>query len=450
MSPRPIIVRGGRLLDPSQGLDRLSDLLLLDGKVAAVLAPGATAPPEAEAMDARGLIVAPGFIDLHVHLREPGYEQKETIATGTLAAVQGGFTTVLAMANTKPVADSEAVIAWVRDRAEAGAACRVLPVGSVTVGQQGKELAPLAELAEAGAVAFSDDGQPISDPNLLRAALDHARALQRPILAHCEDTDLVGEGVMNEGPVATHLGLPGIPDAAEDSAVAEAIALAAFTAGPLHLCHLSTRGSLALLRIAKEQGLPVTAEVTPHHLLLTDERVLGPAGAGSLARYDTHAKMRPPLRSEADRQALVAALREGLIDAIATDHAPHAPEDKECEFAVAANGVVGLETAFGVLMRLVHEGALDLPTLIERLTAGPARVIARSGGMVPSDLASGLGTLQLGAPADVVLLDPEAEWTVDPATFVSKGRNTPFAGWRLRGRVMTTIVGGETAFTIKR
>lgn len=441
---RPLLLRGGRIVDPSQGLDRRGDLLLREGRVEAVLPVGGPAPAEAQVWDVSRFVVAPGFIDLHCHLREPGEEHKETIASGTLAAVRGGFTTVCAMPNTRPPADTRAVIELVLERARLTGACRVLPVGCVTVGQAGTKLADLADLADAGAVAFSDDGRPVADAGLLRHALSLSRALGRVVMEHCEEPTLTRGGVVHEGWVALHLGLPGMPHAAEEVAVSRAVAMAALTGGPLHLCHLSAASSLEHLHRARAQGLAVSAEVTPHHLLLTEERVLGPEPQSGVMAYDTNAKMNPPLRTEGDRQALIQALREGLIEAIATDHAPHAPEDKACEFGVAAFGVVGLETAFGVCMQLVHTGQLDLPTLIERLTWGPARVLGRGeGALGRPPLPRGLGTLQPGAPADVVIVDPDAEWTVDPEAFASRGRNTPFAGWRLRGRVIATIVEGK-------
>ncbi len=445
---KPLLIRGGRILDPSQGLDLVGSLLLKDGRVAWL---GQGEPPMAPAVviSAVGMVVCPGFIDLHCHLREPGFEDKETIATGTRAAARGGFTTVCSMANTRPTVDTRATVEFIRRQAQAEGVVRVLPVACVTQGQQGKQLAEFSELAEAGAVAFSDDGRPVADARLLRHALEYARALGRPILEHCEDPALAAGGVMNESALAHRLGLKGMPAAAEESMVARDIAIASLTGGHVHIQHLSTAGSVELIRRAHASRLVgITAEATPHHLMLTEALVLGPTGGDITAAlgpgaYDTNAKVNPPLRTQADVEAIRRAVAEGVIQAIATDHAPHTLADKLCEFDQAASGISGLETAFGLVMGLVHSGLLDLPALVNRLTSGPAHIIER--GVADHGL-SGLGSLQVGAPGDVTIFDPTAEWTVDTAQFASKGKNTPIAGWRLKGRVMATIVAGNVAF----
>jgi dihydroorotase len=410
----------------------------VDGRVAAV---GPDAGKDAsQTIDARGLLVCPGFVDIHCHLREPGFEHKETIATGTLAAARGGFTTVCAMPNTEPPIDTAASVEFVLRAASAQGAVRVLPIGCVTRGRAGHELAGLAELAEAGAVAFSDDGAPVADAHLIRRALEYASMLDLPIIDHCEEPSLTGGGVMHEGWVATRLGLRGVPAAAEESMVARDIALAELTGSRVHLAHVSTAGSVDLIRQARARGLPVTAEVTPHHLALTHEAVLGASELPGGLAYDTDAKVNPPLRTPRDAAACLDGLLDGSIDCVATDHAPHASEDKLCEFDGAAFGISGLETALGLCLTLVHEGRLELPTLIERLTAGPVRALGLDRKI------EGLGSLSAGAPGDVALIDPEAEWTVAPERFASKGRNTPLAGRTLRGRAVATVYGGKVVW----
>jgi dihydroorotase len=443
-----LLLRGARVVDPSQGLDGPGALLIAGGRVAAI-GPGDAVVRLAAEGGARVVdlpahwVLAPGLVDLHTHLREPGFEGKETIATGTRAAARGGYTTLCCMPNTRPVIDSAAVVAQVRAAAR-GQPARVHPIAAVTRGQEGRELAELAELAEAGAVAFSDDGRPVGDGRLMRSALEYGLLAGRPIVQHCQDEALVADGAMHEGPIALLLGLKGWPAAGEEAMLARDVALVRQTGGRYHAAHLSAAGSVEIVRRAKAEGLPVTAEVTPHHLLLTDAWVAGErtgplaealarlgleVGAG--ARYDTSAKVNPPLREPRDAAALLAGLRDGTVDAIATDHAPHAWEDKACEFDDAAFGISGLETALAALLALVHTGALDLPTLVAALTVRPARAFGLAA-----------GTLAVGAPADVVVFDPEEIWTVDPARFASKGRNTPLAGLRLRGRVRLTLLGG--------
>ncbi|MCH8194900.1 MAG: dihydroorotase [Chloroflexi bacterium] len=440
-----LLIRGGRIVDPANGIDAVGDLLVRDGRVAAVDTSGGLSAPEGTPeLDARGLVVAPGFVDLHCHLREPGFEEKETIATGTRAAARGGFTTVCCMPNTHPAIDTRATVEFILGQARAEGAVRVLPVGAVTIERAGRELVDMSELAEAGVVAFSDDGMPVADAHLMRSALAFSRVLGLPVMDHCEDQSLA-RGVMHEGRVATALGLGGNPAAAEDTMVARDVFLAELTGGHVHIAHLSTKGAVELVRQAKERGLAVTAEVTPHHLTLTDETIAGRKGldggrhdglaAGNA--YDSNAKVNPPLRSQDHVDALVAGLRDGVIDAIATDHAPHTVVDKLCEFDLAEFGISGFETALGSVLALVHDGRIGLPALVERLTWGPARIV---------DVGrTGIGTLGVGAPGDVVLFDLDQEWVVDAESFASKGKNTPLDGRRLKGQVVATVVGGSVA-----
>ena len=428
------------MIDPAQGIDGDADVLVKDGRIEGVVERPSDAPPEGYAVvDASGLVVAPGFVDLHCHLREPGFEYKETIGTGTRAAARGGFTTVCAMPNTAPAQDSAAVIEHVMRRARETGVVRVLPIGAVTVGRAGKVLAEMAEMASAGAIGFSDDGDPVADPNVMRQALGYAGGLGLPVINHSEEPSLCARGHMNEGAVATRLGLAGRPAEGEAVMVARDLDLAGLTGGRLHVPHVSTRAAVEYVRVAKERGVAVTAEATPHHLTLSEEWVYGLQGdvpeAVGVGAYDTNAKVNPPLRSREDVQGLVTALMDGTIDVVGTDHAPQAEKEKACTFAEAESGISVFETAFGSLMGLVHSGALGLPVLIERLTAGPARLLGME-----------LGSLRPGYPADVVLLDPEREWVVDPAAFASKGRNTPLAGVTLKGCVVGTMFGGEMVF----
>jgi dihydroorotase len=387
-----------------------------------------------QVVDCRGLWILPGLVDLHVHLREPGEEGKETIATGARAAAAGGVTTVVAMPNTKPVCDSASVARFVQARAREAGFARVLPAGSITRGSKGEALADMAELKEAGCVCVTDDGRPVMSAGVMRRALEYARDLDLPVMVHAEDLTLSAEGCMNEGAVATRLGLPGIPAAAEVAMVERDLLLAEMTGAHLHVAHVSAAGSVRAIRQAKARGVRVTAEATPHHFTLTDEAVAGmPAALGpAVESYDTHAKMNPPLRAESDRQSIVGALNDGIIEAIATDHAPHGPLDKQVEFIHAMNGIVGLETSLALTLALVRAGGLPLARAVERLTAGPARAFG-----LP------YGTLAAGAPADAIVVDPEREWKVDPLRFFSKSRNSPFTGWTLRGRVLRTYVAGK-------
>lgn len=424
----PLLIQNGHLIDPGQGIDETGSLLITDGKISWR---GTGTPPRTDydLINAEGLIVCPGFIDLHCHLRQPGFEEKETIATGTRAAARGGFTTVCCMPNTNPPLDSRSVIDYVKATATAEGVVRVLPIGCISRGRQGQELTDFDELASAGVIAFSDDGKPVINSRIMRRALEYGRAVDLPVIDHCEDTTLTEGGQMNEGAISTRLGLPGMPAAAEEIIVARDLTLAQLTGARLHIAHVTTEGSVDLIRRAKEKGIRVTAEVTPHHLTLTEEKVIS---------YDTSAKVNPPLRTKADIQALIQGLKESVIDIIATDHAPHTENDKQCQFARAAFGISGLETALGSLMSLVHNGELPLATIIAKLTLEPAQIIGDKYGK--------LGTLAVGTSADVTIFDPDMEWVVDPATFASKGRNTPLAGSMLRGKVMATISRGKLVY----
>jgi dihydroorotase len=423
----PLLIVGGRVLDPAGGLDRVADVRLRDGRIAAI-APGLAAEGGETVLDARGRLVLPGFVDLHCHLGEPGHEDRETLASGTRAAAAGGFTTICCMGDTNPRLDTGAELAALQARAQETALVRVLPIGCVTRGRDGVELAELAELAQAGAVAFSDDARPVRSSRLLRHALAYSAMLGRPVVEHAVDLDLAEGGLAHEGRVATWLGLPGVPAAAEEIAVARAIALARLTGGRLHLAHLSSAGAAAQVRAARVEGLAVTAEVTPHHLLLDEDAVMtGPHGRP----FDTSTRLDPPLRSAADAAALCEALADGTFAAIATDHRPQRAVDKDCEYAYAAPGATALETAFGAVMELVAADRLSLLTVVRSLTSGPAQVFGLDA-----------GRLAVGGPADLVIADPEATWTVEPSRFHSRGKSTPLAGRTLRGRVLATLVGG--------
>ncbi len=418
-----LLIRRGRVVDPANGVDAVQDVLLADGKIERV-GKNLAAPPGAEVMEAAGKIVCPGFIDMHVHLREPGYEYKETVATGTRAAAAGGFTAVACMANTNPVNDNGAVTDYILARAKVEGVVRVYAIGAVTKNLNGEELAELAELAEAGCVAFSDDGKCVMNAGLYRRAMEYTLPFGVPVISHAEDAQLAKGGAMHEGVISTEIGLPGVPAAAEDVMVARDILLAELTGAHVHIAHLSTAGAVRLVRDGKARGVRVTAEVTPHHLVLTEEAV---------RTYDPNTKMAPPLRTKRDTEALLEALADGTIDCVATDHAPHALSEKEGEFDHAAFGIVGLETAVALLMdRLVRPGLLPLGALVSRLSRDPARLLNLPG-----------GSLAAGAAADITILDPERKLTVDPAQFRSKSRNTPFAGWTLTGGPWLTIVGGK-------
>jgi dihydroorotase len=426
-----LLIRGARILDPAGGLDEVGDLLLQDGKVAAVgtvdpLGAPDQPPAQTQELDGKGLVVTPGLVDLHVHFREPGEEYKEDIYTGASAAVAGGFTTVCCMPNTSPPNDCRAVTDLIIARGAAADLARVRPVAAISLGLAGEGLTEMAELKEAGAVAVSDDGHPIENARFMRRALEYASTFGLVVVNHCEDLSLSGGGAMHEGEASTWTGLKAQPAAAEEVMVARDLVLCRQTGARYHAAHLSTAGSVELVRRAKEEGLPVTAEVTVHHLLLTDEACLG---------FDTHTKCNPPLRTEADRQACIAGVADGTLDAIVTDHAPHTDNDKAVEFEDAPFGVIGLETALPALLRLVDQGALELSTVIERLTAGPAACFGLNA-----------GRLAPGAPADVTLIDPDLRYTIRPEHFLSRSANTPFAGWEVRGRAVATIVGGRLVY----
>jgi len=420
-----LLIRGGRIIDPSQDIDKTNNLLVKEGKID-WLGEGLPSGDYA-VLDAAGLIVCPGFIDLHCHLRQPGNEEKETIATGTRAAARGGFTTVCCMPNTNPPLDNEAMLNYVRTVAAREGVIRVFPIGCVTVGRKGEELADLNEMEMNGAVAYSDDGSPVTNPEVMRKALEYSRDFNRPVIDHCEDVSLTKGGQVNEGVVSLELGLRGMPAAAEENIIKRDLELAKETGGHIHIAHVSTEGSVDLIRAAKEEGVLVTAEVTPHHLTLTE---------GDVLKYGTLAKVNPPLRTRRDTIALLRALNDSVIDIVATDHAPHTKAEKDVDFRKAAFGISGLETALGSLAGLILKSELSLNNLIAALTVGPARVLGYAK----------LGTLEVGAPADICLFDLHKEWLVDTEKFASKGKNTPLNGQTLKGKVMATIYMGNPVY----
>ncbi len=428
MASGRIWIRGGRVLDPSMGRDEIADVLVEDGKIAAVGAD--LAASGGEVIEAAGAWVVPGFIDLHVHLREPGQEYKEDIASGGRAAVAGGFSAVVCMANTQPVNDDPSVTEYILDRARQESPARVYPVGAATRGLGGEVMTEMVALVDAGCVALSDDGKTIMDSGVMRRVLEYSQLARVAIITHAEDRTLVREGVVNEGPVSTRLGLPGNPSTAEVIHVARDILLAELSGAHLHVAHVSTAGAVDLIRSARERGIHVTAEVTPHHLTLTDEATLG---------YDTNTKMAPPLRSAKDVAACRAGLADGTIDAIATDHAPHAVHEKDVEFTAAPPGVIGLETAVPVTLDLVRAGEISPLEWVRRLSTNPARIIHRAG-----------GSLAVGAIADIALIDPERRWVYDPAKGFSKSRNSPWAGREMIGCVIATLVGGVLVWDVER
>ncbi len=423
-----LLIANGYVIDPSQGINAGKNLLIEDGRVAGLLDRSEGAPEGAEVFDATGLIVAPGFIDLHTHLREPGQEYKETIATGAAAAVAGGWTSVCAMPNTDPMNDSPAVTRFVIEQAERAGLANVFPIGAITKGSQGAELAEMGEMRQAGIVAVSDDGRPVPSAGMMRRAMEYARGFGLTIVDHCEDRTLAAGGAMHEGEWSLRLGLRGMPALAEESDAARDCSLAELTGARVHLAHVSTRGAIESVRRAKERGLSVTCEVAPHHWTLTDEAVAG---------YDTNTKMNPPLRSREHVEALLEALRDGTIDAIATDHAPHHADEKALEYDSAPFGITGLETAVGLAFeRLVHQGVIGLEHLVELCAVNPARIFGLEG----------RGTLKRGAWGDATILDPELEWTFQVARSKSKSRNTPFDGWTFRGAAVATIVAGRILY----
>lgn len=419
-----ILIKGGRVISPAQKLDDTCDVLIEKGKIAAI--GKGLAAQGAEVIDADGKIVTPGLVDIHVHLRDPGLEYKEDIASGTLSAVTGGFTSIACMPNTKPVNDNQSVTNYILNKVKEEGHCRVFPIASISKGLQGESMTEMGELKGLGVYGVSDDGKPVNNAQLMRRAMEYAKPFGITIVTHAEDLELVGSGVMNEGPVSTELGLKGIPWVAEDAATAREIMLAEFTGAHLHVAHVSTKGSIDLVRQAKKRGVNVTCEATPHHFTLTDEAVRG---------YNTNAKMNPPLRSAEDREAVRLGIADGTVDAIATDHAPHHIDEKNVEFSIAMNGIVGLETALPLSLQLVESGLIDLPKAVALLTCGPAAALG-----IPA------GQLEEGGVADVTVIDPELEWTVDAQKLVSKSKNTPFDGWKMKGAALCTIVGGKITY----
>ncbi|MRR53844.1 MAG: dihydroorotase [Deltaproteobacteria bacterium] len=417
-----LFIKGGRVIDPAQQIDEKLDIRIENGTIKE-LGKKLAAGKSAEVIDASGLIITPGLIDMHVHLRDPGLEYKEDIVTGTRAAAAGGFTSVACMPNTSPVNDNKAVTTYIIAKAKADGLVNVFPIGSITQASKGEKLAEMGDLKEAGCVAVSDDGRPLANPELMRRALEYAKGMEIPLISHAEDLDLAEGGLMNDGFTATELGLKGIPWVAEDAATARDVFLAEFTNSPIHIAHVSTKGAVQIIRDAKARGVKVTCETAPHYFTLTEDAVRG---------YNTNAKMNPPLRTADDVAAIKAGLADGTIDAIATDHAPHHSDEKDVEFALASNGIIGLETALPLSLTLVQEKVLDLPTLIGKLSLNPARILGLS-----------RGTLEPGAVADLTIIDPEREWTVDAARLASKSKNSPYLGTTMKGQAAYTIVGGK-------
>lgn len=419
-----ILIQNGRMIDPANGIDNVQDLLIEEGVIAKV--GEKMAAKGAEVIDASGKIVTPGLIDTHVHLRDPGQEYKEDIVSGTRAAAAGGFTSLICMPNTKPVIDNRCVVEYIIRKANEEGSANVFPCGNISAGSKGEVLTEMHDLADAGCVGFSDDGLPVISGEIMLRALEYARPIGKPIVVHAEDLSLTGDGVMNAGVVSTELGLKGIPWVAEDAMVARDIMLAEFTDSQVHICHISTKGAVEAVRQAKARGVKVTTEVTPHHFTLTEEAVRG---------YDTHAKMSPPLRTAEDVAAMKAGLADGTIDGIATDHAPHHPDEKNVEFSIAYNGIIGLETALPLTLKLVEEGALTLNQAVAALTSQPAKAFGLD-----------RGTLAAGAVADVTVIDPELEWTVDAEALQSKSVNTPFNGWTMKGAAVYTLRSGQVTW----
>ncbi len=420
-----IIIKNGRVIDPAKKFDRVADILIENGKIKSV---GKQNTSKGQVINAKGLIVTPGLIDMHVHLREPGREEEETIASGSTAAVHGGFTSIACMPNTDPPIDDEASAEFVYLQAKRTGKANVFPIGSVTKNRAGKELAEIGQLVRGGAVAFSDDGDPIDNAEVMRRGLEYAKMFNKPIIAHCENKDLSGPGVMNEGLISLELGLPGIPSVAEEIMIHRDVMLTRLTGGRLHIAHVSTEGAIELIRWAKKRKIKVTSEVTPHHFTLTDESIKYVNGG-----FDPNLKVNPPLRTKKDIQAIYRALKDGTIDAIVSDHAPHSPEEKDVEFSSAPFGMIGLESVLPLIItELVNKKILTLSEAIAKLTINPARILG-----IPK------GTLAVGADADVTLIDLKKEWVIDPEKFKSKSRNCPFTGRKVKGRVIKTIVNGK-------
>lgn len=421
-----MLIKGGRLIDPAGNRDGLFDILVEDGRVMEILDPGSAAVSSEEVVDARGCWVLPGLIDMHAHLRDPGHEYKEDIASASRAAAAGGITTVACMANTDPVNDNPSVTQYILDKATGVGLVRVLPVGAMTKGLKGKELAEMGLMRRAGIVAVSDDGRPVLDAGLMRRALEYAATFTLPVILHCEETSLSARGVMNEGELSSRLGLAGIPAVAEEVMISRDVLLSQYTGVPVHITHISTRGSLEIIRQAKQQGIPVTCDATPHHLLLTEEAV---------RTYDTNCKMNPPLRHEEDRHALIEGIRMNQVDCIATDHAPHARDEKDLDFDLAPFGIIGFQTLLPALMKLHQDHDIDFSQLLACVTRNPARVLGIEG-----------GSLAPGARADIVVFDPAPRWTLSGDMILSKSRNTPFIGWTFTGKVVRTMLGGVTVY----
>src|SRR5436309_1661084 len=425
-----LVIRNGRVIDPANKRDEIADLYITDGKIVGSKSEIRNAKPEIEEIDASNLIVCPGLFDMHVHLREPGFGQKETIDSGARAAAAGGFTTVVCMPNTLPAADNPSTIAWVKDRAAAVACVNVLPTGAISKNLAGEELAPIGSLAQAGVVAITDDGHCIQNHEVMRRAVEYARMVNLPVLDHCQDYNLVGNGVVNEGYWSILLGLSGWPAAGEEAMVMRNILLAELCDHHIHCQHVTTAGSVRLLREARARGVKISGEVCPHHIALTDE---------AIQNFDTHYKVNPPLRSHTDVDALLEGIADGTLSILCSDHAPHAGFEKEVEFDAAPFGIIGLDPALGVFLDLlVHKyGKIDIARLIEMYTVEPASLLKISA-----------GTLSIGVRADVTLIDPELEWTVSVDRFESASRNCPFDGWKLKGRAVRTIVGGKTVWKL--
>ncbi|HZV83010.1 MAG TPA: dihydroorotase [Geobacteraceae bacterium] len=420
-----LLIKGGRVIDPSQGLDGVLDIVVENGQVKEI-GKGLAAPSGAETVDATGKYVVPGLIDMHVHLRDPGLEYKEDIVSGTAAAVAGGFTSVCCMPNTKPVIDNKAIATYITAKAKAEGFCNVFPVGTITQGMGGERLSEMGELKESGCVAVSDDGRPVKSAELMRRAMQYAGGIGILVISHAEELDLVGEGTMNEGFTSTELGLKGIPRVAEDIATAREIMLAEYTGSPVHIAHVSTAGAVRIIREAKARGVKVTCETAPHYFTLTDDAVRG---------YNTNAKMNPPLREAADVVAIKAGLADGTIDCIATDHAPHHIDEKDLEFNEAMNGIVGLETSLPLSLGLVADGTLTLPALVEKMACRPAAILGLD-----------RGTLKAGSVADITVIDPGKEWQVTAESLASKSKNSPWLGETMKGAAACTIVGGKVVY----